>query len=584
MSSPVGPRMPTANHRLLYMSTRLSCLLFVVLLLLGAPTAYGQQPDTTQLPEIAPREIEIRGERQIALPSLERQPLTGFASPPRVPTVPSDHQPYVGTYEQPLDDLPESLPIPETVSEPMQPTAAPAQGFLEGGTGRYFRRFFEGRVGLPLSATERLSLHGRYTGTESDPNDDVAEARLRFQSDQNALRIGAELHGSAQRYALFGAAPKDTTSAFSSTRDGYSAGGAFHIQNKGRVAADAELRYDQSSYTSGLNVNGTGAEFTQQQVELRGAATVPFPYSPHLNATYRRSWLGGDPQDDTAFDLEATGTVSFFETDTTTVEVGATVLAFETPAQPTAPVPGSTSATFIAPTLNAEWWFADGARLHLRNHPRLGDTSLEQLYATNPYAQHAPSLRPPLETTNAEAGLTLSRGLVRVVAAAGYRYAPSYRVFGLAPQGQGDVSNLYRVRYASARILQGRGEIALQGLDGVQASLGLSVRNGTLNTTDTDIPNFAPVTADAMVAVSFAGGDGFVQAHGHFESPRDAGTAPQAPRLDSYFSADLEGSYALGQHIEILARAEHLSLEAPTLWAAYPHPPAQISVGLRLRW
>jgi hypothetical protein len=124
-------------------------------------------------------------------------------------------------------------------------------------------------------------------------------------------------------------------------------------------------------------------------------------------------------------------------------------------------------------------------------------------------------------------------------------------------------------------------------MDGVQASLGVSVRDGTLtsiDSLDSDIPNFAPVTADAMVAVSFLDGEGFVEAHGRFESPRDAGLRPQSPRVGSYFSVDLEGSYSLGPNTEIVARAENLSVEAPTEWAQYPRPPAQISVGLRLKW
>ncbi|PSQ90973.1 MAG: hypothetical protein BRD30_03940, partial [Bacteroidetes bacterium QH_2_63_10] len=509
--------------------------LLLVATLLVAPCAQGQQPDTTQLPEIAPREIEIRGERQIALPSLERQPLTGFATPPQVPAVPADHEPYVGSYEQPLDDLPESLPVPETVSESMRPTAEPVRGVLEGGTGRYFRRFFEGRVGVPLSAAERLSLHGQYTGTESDPDDDVAEARLRLDSNQDAARSGAQVYGAAQRYALFGATT-DTTQ--SPNREGLSRGGSVDIQNKGAIAAGAGLRYDYAKYTSELGPNGDEVAFTQQQVELGGSVTAPFSYRPHLDATYRRSWLGGDAPDETAFDLKAEGTLSFFRTDATSVEVGATVLAFDTPAQPASSTVGAASATFIAPSVRAEWRFAEDARLHLRNQPGLGDTSLDRLYTTNPYAQFAPSLRPTLETTNAEAGLTLTHGPVRIIAAAGYRYAPTYRVFDLAGSLQSDVDNLYRVGYDAARIVQGRGEVALQGIDGVQASLSVAVRDGILKSPDIDIPNFAAVTADAMLAVSFAGGDGFVEAHGHFEGPRDAGLESQDPRLDSYFSAD----------------------------------------------
>ncbi|PSQ74729.1 MAG: hypothetical protein BRD39_01380 [Bacteroidetes bacterium QH_9_64_21] len=528
-------------------------LLALAVLLVAVPTVFGQDPDTTQLPEIAPREIEIRGERQIDLPSLERQPLTGFSSPARVPAVPPDRTPYVGSYRQTLDALPENLPIPETVSEPMEPATDPAQGFLEGGTGRYLSRFFEGRVGVPLSANDRLSLHGQYTGIENNPDDDVADARA---------------HGGAQRYALFGASPSD------SEREAFTAGGAFRLRTLGDRPTRVEMRYDNTEYTSRRDSTSV---FSQQQFSLTGSGTLPLPLRPHLDGTLRRSWFGGDPTDDPAFSLDAGGRLTAHETESTTVQAGARVLTYETPTRSTSTQGGTVSATFVAPSVRVEWAIADRTRLHIHNRPRLGDTSLDQLYATNPYAQHAPSLRPTLETTNAEAGLTVSLGTVRLVTAAGYRYAPAYRYFSYDAQ-----SGLYDVRYNSARILQGRGQIALQGIEGVQASLGLSVRDGTLTSRDTEIPSFAPITADAMLAVSFADGDGFLEAQTRFESPRDASLAND--RLDSYFTLDLEGTYALGDQAEIVARAEHLSSGTLTLWKNHPRPPAQVSAGLRLNW
>lgn len=573
--------MSSLNHGPTFMRSRLFSLFFVLLLVVP-PAAYAQEPDTTQLPEIAPREIEIRGERQIALPALERQPLTGFASPPSVPSVPADRQPFVGAYEQPLDELPESLPLPETVAQSMTPTAEPAQGFLEGSSGRYFRRVFEGRVGTPLSATERLSVHGKYSGTEANPNDDVAEARIRLESNQEDVRIEADAHGAVQRYALYGATARSGGAPDIPNREGSSVGASVQLQRTTPTfPARAGLRYEHAQYTSHLDANADGRRFAQQQVDLTGAATAPFPYRPHVNVQYRRSWLSGDPLDDTAFDLEANGTLSFFSTDSLSVEAGGTVLVYDTPATPNAPALGTAQATFIAPVLDAEWRLTEGTRLHLRNEPRLGDSSLDHLYSTNPYAWHAPSLRPTLETTNAEAGLTLTRGAVRIVAATGYRYAPTYRYFALAAQG--DYRNLYRVHYGSARILQGRGEIALQGVDGVHASLGISVRDGLLTSSDTAIPNFAPLTANAILGLSFAEGDGFIEAQGQFKSPRDADTN-QNVRVHSYFTVDVEGSYALGSDIELVARVGNLSTTAPTLWANYPRPPAQASLGLRLRW
>ncbi|WP_263809837.1 MULTISPECIES: hypothetical protein [Salinibacter] len=557
------------------------CLTGMVLLLIASPVQ-AQQTDTTQLPEIAPREIEIRGERQIALPSLERQPLTGFATPPAVPTVPPDHRPYTGPYDQPLDGLPERLPVPETVASSMAPTAEPAQGYLEGGSGRYFSRFFEGRVGVPVSPRSRLSLRGAYTGTEADPNDDVAEARVRLQHTQDAVRVDATAHGNVQRYALHGAAPTRPSVAEVPDRESHSAGGAVQVRRTSPNApARAAVRYDHTEYTSHFDPATSEQTYSQQQVGLRGSATAPVRYRPRVQAQYRRSWLGEDPQTQTAYDADVSGTVSHSPIESVSVEAGAAVLAFDTPAQPTQPNAGSVEATFVAPVVDAEWRLGTRTRLFLRNQPRLGDTALDALYATNPYAQHAPSLRPTLETTHAEGGLTLTRGPVRMKAAAGYRYAPTYRYFDRA--GQGAYQELYRVRYDAARILEGRGEVALQGVDGVQASLGLSVRDGTLPDVDGPIPNFAAVTADALVAVSFAGGDGFLKAHGEFHGPRDAGLA-RTVRLDPYVSVDLEGTYAVGADLELVARAEQLSPDAPTLWANYPQPVAELSVGLRLQW
>jgi hypothetical protein len=305
------------------------------------------------------------------------------------------------------------------------------------------------------------------------------------------------------------------------------------------------------------------------------------PYRPRLTADYRRSWLGGDPQDETAYDLAAEGTVSFSPIDAVSIRGGAAVLAFATPAQPIQSTAQSVDKLRVGPVVDAEWRVADGTRLYLRNQPRLGETSLERLYETNPYAQHAPSLRPTLEPIRAEAGLTHTRGRVRLIVAGGYRYAPTYRYFSLDQQA--NVQGIYRVGYDAARIFQGRSEIALQGVDGIQASLGLSVRDGSLPDRDQPIPNFAPVTANAQVAVSFADGDGFVQAHGEFQSPRDADLT-QTVRVDSYFTMDLEGSYALGSDVDVVARVDHLSFEDPIQWANYPRPVAELSLGLRLRW
>lgn len=553
-------------------------------LLVRPPEASGQQADTTQLPEIAPQEIEIRGERQIALPSLERQPLVGFAAPPQVPRVPSDHRPYTEPYEQELDDLPESLPLPETVTEPLRPPSSPTHGFAEGGGGRYLGRFFEGRVLAPLSRDEHLSFHGTYTGMEDDPDSDVAEAGVRFVSRRDVVRVQADIHGSAERYALFGAVPAPRSDASPApNREGYSVGSSFRLQSPGPVPVSAEAHFDRTVYTSYLQTNaGAGTTVHQNQAGLQGSVRIPVPLRPHLDAAYSRSWFDGTIPTETAYSLDAGGTGSFLRSDSAAVEVGVRGLVFDAPVRLAGPSSAHLDAAYVVPQVNAEWRAAEGVTLHLRNRPQLTEASLHRLYAENPYARHAPVLRPTVETTNAEVGLTLRRGPVRLITAAGYRYVPTYRSF--VPNGQADYSGgLFRVRYDPARIFQGRGQVALQGIEGVQASLGFSVRDGSLGGTNRPLPNFASITADAMLTVSFAGGDGFLEAQSHFEGPRYASPA-QTNRLDPYLLLDLEGSYALSEHLDLLARVENLAPQAPTKWAGYPRPPAQLSTGLRIRW
>jgi hypothetical protein len=553
---------------------------FVLLpVLLLAPAAHGQPTDTTALPEIAPREIEIRSEREIALPALERQPLTGFVQAPTVPTVPADRAPYVGTNTYPLDSLPESLPLPTPSFRTVRPPAPPTQGSLEGGTGRSFSRFFEGRLQHPLSAATRLSVHGAYRGTEADRDDDVAEARLQLRHSSESVGVDGALYGRAQRYALHGARPQAADSLGTPRREGTLAGGSVGVHTNGSVPASATAQYEHASYTSSLGRDVPERTFTQQQFVLRGNATLPVWLRPRLDATYRRSWLGGDPARETAFDLHAAGTLSIIDRAAATLDLGVATLAYGTPAAPTRPSIGTADATYVAPVVRAEWRVSDAVRLYAHTQPQLGASSLEALSATNPYTQYAPSLRPSLETTHADAGLTYTPGPVRVVAEAGYRYAPTYRYFA-----QADPDALFDVRYDAARILQGRAEVALQGRRGVQASLSMTIRDARLPALDADVPNVAPVTADAMVAVSVADGDGTLTAHGHVAAPRDTRLGPAAPQLDAVWSIDLEAAYAVAPRIDLLARAHNVSNEAPVRWAGYPRPPAQFSAGLRLHW
>ncbi|MDA0379276.1 MAG: hypothetical protein O2899_07270, partial [Bacteroidetes bacterium] len=54
-------------------------LLLGLVMTLGAPLAGAQD---AELPDLAPREVEITGDLTISFPTLRRQPIVGFNPPP----------------------------------------------------------------------------------------------------------------------------------------------------------------------------------------------------------------------------------------------------------------------------------------------------------------------------------------------------------------------------------------------------------------------------------------------------------------------------------------------------------------------
>lgn len=552
-------------------------------------TSFGQEADTTQLPEIAPREIEIRGERQIALPSLERQPLQGFAPSTTLPAVPTDHEPYVAPYNQQLEEMPESLPVPETVSEPLTPGTDPIRGYAEAGGGRYLSRFAEARLAVPLSGHETISAGGEYEGTEgftpSDRSDvqtpsDEVSADLRFDSRREQLHTTAELFGSARKYTLYGAVPASPSVLAVPEREGYRAGGRLRLRTRGSVPAMLQVTYDHTNATTQF-LSDVQEEMTENRLDLRGSVTLPIAsLAPELEARYVRSDLGEDFSAHTPFRLNVGGTIQLFDVNAITVRAGPRVLAVDAPTSASSPF--SSQESYVVPALNAEWRGSDAVTLRVRNAPQLADGSLHTLYLENPYVQHAPILRPTVETTNAEAELTYASGPVRLTISGGYRYSPTFQY--LASGGDPRYSDgIFRAAYASARILHGGGHLSIQGSETVQASVGISLRDGQLTASNTAIPNFASVTADGMLSVAFAGGRGLLRANAQFVGSRYTSTA-ETTRLDPYFSLDLEGSYAVNSTIELVLRADRLAPGAPTRWQGYPQQPAQVTMGLRIRW
>lgn len=560
--------------------------------------AAAQPADTSdqQLPEIAPREIEIRGELQLSFPSLERQPLRGFASPPTIPSVPSNRTPYAEPYKQELEALPESLPSPDLASPSVGPPASPDRGFVQMGGGRYGARFAEARYTVPFTPRRTLSLHADYFGTQGfspfsgldvQTPSDRADGQVRFESRHPGFALAADVHGAADWYTLYGRPALATTpDASAPDRSGLTGGLTAEIHTYGPVASTIEATVDRTAYETESLAGGTGTvAFAETRLGLAGQASFPVGgVTAEADGQVYRSTYGGDVPSSSGTAAGGGAHVQVLSTDQASVRIGGRAMGFSVPRDPETAPASSKSAFFVAPAGRAELTLGPGVSLFARTAPSLETEGLASFYARSPYAEHAPPRRPTLYTTDAHAGLRLSVGTVQFRTLGGMRYAPSYQYF-FSPLTAGSAlaDAPIRVAAGSARILRGGGQIALQGVDGVEASVEAFVRDGALVGPDTPIPYFAPLAAEAMVSVAFADRRGLLQATGSFESARRV--APAADKeVDAVLAVDLTGSYQITPLLDAVLKVHDLSPDAPTTWARYPRAPTTLTAGFRIHW
>ena len=591
---PVSPIPPT-GRMFSFFYRRLGVLLFVGALL---PVAvFAQDPDTTeqQLPDIAPREFEIRGQLQVSFPALERQPLQGFASPPSVPSVPADHTPYLGTYKQDLAELPESLPEPDAVSASFERPEAARTGFVEFGGGRYTSRFAEAHLSLPVSTDQTVSLDGNYNGMAGfspypspssgieTPSDD-ADGRIQFESRHDAVTVRAAAHAAGSAYTLYGEPQiAQRSDPEVPDRSGLSGGLEAAVQTRGSVRSRVDAAVSRAAYDTDLGT--TSETFREQRLALDGRLSVPLgATSAHLDLSAARSTYGGDVPDGSGFGIDGGFAATLIDTDAVRVRGGGRILTFEAPATPQRPRPGTVEANFIVPQARAELALTPSTTLFGENRPGLDHRGLESLYQRNPYAEHAPSVQPTLFTTDAASGVRVSTGPLNLSAEAGYRYAPNYQFFSRPTSTPGTLADPgLAVQYGSARILHGGVEMALQGRSPIEASLRLSVRDGELVGPEAPIPYFSPVVAEGMFSVSFADQKGLVQTTGTIESPRPVDVSG-TPEVDTYVSFDVEASYEITTLLSAVLELRNVGPAAPERWARYARPPAVVSGGFQIHW
>ena len=548
------------------------------------PAVALAQPDTERLPDLTPRAFEIRGDLQISLPNLERQPLRGFAPPPRTYVVPGSRQTYVAAYGQDLDGLPAD---PLAAPDPPDASAlSPLAGRIDAAFGRYASRL--GRLTLSAGGLGVNASYAGYSGFAITQNtngpfdipfdavSDVFDGRIAYTTP-GPTRYGFALDGDYQRYSLTG--QRFLPLREPPNRTGRTVGGsvsvASDVPERPRFHATARFASTDFAVSDPDNLFDVGMdEGAYDQTEARFEAEGDLQISlVRFDAAGALSGLGDEGVGESLTSYSAGGTVRL-NVGRGVLDVGARVLGYDSSV-----LNRGGSSQNVGPVALFEAPLSTTTRLFLRTDPSATQRGLGDLFRENPYAVPEPFLAPDIHVVDGKAGLEIQSRSVRFTLYGGARFSPVALHF--VRDITGAAAGLYDVRYAEQRVYSGGGSVTFYAPNGLHATLAAEFRAGTLPDTQQDIPYFAPVVGELSLAMPFADSRGLVQVTGSAESAR-----PREAPLDSapaWATLDAEAHYQFASGIAGLLRAERLAGRAEQ-WPGYPRPPAALLAGLRVQW
>ncbi|PSQ93246.1 MAG: hypothetical protein BRD52_02075 [Bacteroidetes bacterium SW_4_67_19] len=575
--------------------------LLLCALLLGATPALAQQDgDDPSLPDIAPREVEIRGQLDITLPALQRPALTELLPRAQLAPLPPLPAPEVQTVEPPAS-TPQALADGNTTPSGFADLPPPKTGLLEAGGGRYFSRFARARLNLALAPQWAFRSRLDYDGTDGfQPFDDAdvetpadeLRGRATLRTERSGLSASLTTGGFLGRHQLYGADPIARSSLRTAPgRERYGGRAALQLHTGSeRVPVDVRARYDGARVQTAVSEDDAGANIDRGEQRFQGMLNAGAPVAgARIEADVRGSTARLSSNRESArFDgatsfLDAGAGAWLLQSDALRLFAGARAMTFSSP--------GGAGGTYVAPEVRAEWQAASRLTLYARTDPTAEANLLADRYRENPSLLYDAPPQPTVRTVDAEGGLRfLPLRALELHAFAGYQHAPSF-LFYESPESPSDApastEPLYErgvtaAQYGDARILRAGGSVSFRRTERVHASLSVTYRDGQLTDSDADIPYFAPVTAQALFAYGFAGGKGRVQLTGSLESARPTRRTGDED-IETFADLDVEGTYALTSAVGLVVRLQNIPAGTLERYNRYPRPPLIFESGLRMQ-
>ncbi len=557
----------------------------------------AQVPDTAQvvLPDLAPREVEIRGTLEISFPSLQRQPLVGFNPPPLVPQVSPDRQPYVEPYHEAARLYGAiALQRPEPPAIATIGSGRPARGLFEGALGRYVTRTFNGY--LEQTFAGKLTSYGaiRYTGSNGfTPFADRPEIETPYSlleahtglAYSGPVHAGLELGGFSHTYRLYGLVE---TLAFEAPQR-WATGGYGQLWLTPSAQSDLEgqleLRLSSSRYRTTypegfFSPMAETHRRLERRLDARGQLNFPIATST-LRLDVQGHVAGIDPSAFIASEIWSfAGGASLilplghaFQ-----LNIGGRVLALEASTT-------HTRATYVSPILELEILLTSRSRLYVRQQPRIVPYRLDELLHEIPIVDDSAFPQPALHTIDVEVGSEVFVGSVRLQAAGGFRESPFERyavllrrLINLEPR------YFTQLGYAQQRRYYAYSEVGITLPGSLQGSLRLTYQQARLSEVDRPVPYEPSWQGQFLLAYPFSGQRGLIQLTSSYRGVRYADLA-QNRRVSPYWDVDGQITYQLTPAIGLIGQIENLTPKAyRTPWLGYPEPTLLLSAGMRIRW
>lgn len=578
----------------------LPAILGVLLVVPSALAQETQNQNEPALPDIAPRVVEIRGQLEISLPSLQRQPLSGFNPPPRVATIPRDRIPYMEEYKQESVDLPNSpLNAPEPPPVASLIALQPRYGQIEASAGRYFSRAVRFRTEWPVSDAaaiySRLDYHGSdgHEPKESLDNAtasfDLLDAMVGLQFHARTVAVGGEVDGFLNKYRVYGAAPALNAPVRDEppTRDGRGGGGTLWLRTQASTGVDLDARIRLATGTFETDalgdtpVGGLEEAFIRKENIFQGRAMLDLPLAGRqgLRGDMQFTGLGFDERaiGESVWMLDGAGGVQLALQRTLELRGLARIMSYS--------AGNDGPHSFVSPDLRLDFYPTTGVQLYAANRPRAEHHTTASLYRDSPYLVDEPVVQPTIYTMDARGGGRIILGVFEADLHAGYSRSPNFLFFRRASdlESNGYASGLVTAQYDNAEITYVGGDVAVNLPAGLNASAGITVRDGTLTELDEEIPYFGPIVGRGALSYSFAQGRGFLQATTTYESARRVDVGDSF-KLGDYFDLDFMASYDITESIGALVRLENLSAGYLERWELHEESPFVVGVGIRARW